>query len=77
MAFIVSKFECIFKMKIPKKIKYKKYRKNKIKGTSQRSSKLRYGSFGLKALNSTRITARQIETIRQTIKKGLKPKGKL
>jgi large subunit ribosomal protein L16 len=64
-------------MKIPKKTKFRKYRKNNIKRTAQRTSKLRYGSFGLKSLNSARITAQQIETIRQTIRRGIRPKGKV
>jgi len=64
-------------MKIPKKTKFRKYRKNNIKGIAQRTSKLRYGSFGLKSLNSARITAQQIETIRQTIQRGIRPKGKV
>ena len=64
-------------MRIPKKTKFRKYRKNNIKRTAQRTSKLRYGSFGLKSLNSARITAQQIETIRQTIRRGIRPKGKV
>lgn len=64
-------------MKIPNKTKFKKCRKNNIKNLAQRTSKLRYGSFGIKALNSARISAKQIETIRQTIIRGIKPKGKL
>lgn len=64
-------------MKIPKKTKFKKYRKNNIKLIAQRTSKLRYGSFGIKALNSARISAKQIETLRQTIRRGIRPKGKI
>ena len=64
-------------MKIPKKTKFKKYRKNNIKSIAYRGSNLQYGSFGLKALTNARITAQQIETIRQTIQRGIKPKGKL
>ena len=64
-------------MKIPKRTKFKKYRKNRIKLTAHRTSKLRYGLFGLKALNSARITAQQIENVRLNIHKGIRPHGKL
>ena len=64
-------------MKIPKRVKFRKYHKNKIKVVADRSSFLRFGSFGLKALESGRITAQQIETIRQAIGRKIRPKGRL
>jgi len=64
-------------MKIPKRLKFRKYHKNKIKVVADRSSALRFGSFGLKAIESGRITAQQIETIRQTIGRKIRPKGRL
>jgi len=74
----VLKFGYTFKyMKIPKRTKYKKYHKNKIKGSTHRSHVLRYGSFGLKALESGRISAQNVETIRQTIGRKIRPKGRL
>jgi len=64
-------------MRIPKQFKYRKHHKQKLKGLAIRCSKLQFGSFGLKALESTRITAQQIETVRQTIGRKIRPKGKL
>ncbi len=64
-------------MKIPKRIKYKKYHKNKIKVVADRTSYLRMGSYGLKALESGRISAQQIETLRQTIGRKIRPRGRL
>ena len=64
-------------MKIPKRVKFRKYHKNKIKVVADRSSHLRFGSFGLKAIESGRISAQQIETVRQTIGRKIRPKGRL
>ena len=64
-------------MKIPKRLKFKKYHKNKIKVVSSKTSFLRFGFFGFKALESGRISAQQIETIRQTIGRNIRPKGRL
>jgi large subunit ribosomal protein L16 len=64
-------------MKVPKRTKYKKYHKNKIKVRSDRTSFLRYGLYGIKALESGRISAQHIETVRQTIGRKIRPKGRL
>jgi large subunit ribosomal protein L16 len=64
-------------MKIPKRVKYRKYHKNKIKVTSDRTSYLRHGSFGLKALEPARISAQHIETARQAIGRKLRPRGRM
>ena len=64
-------------MKIPKRSKYKKYHKNKIKGTDFRSSSLQMGSYGLKAVENGRVSASQIETLRQTIGRKIRPRGRL
>ena len=62
-------------MKIPKKTKYKKYhRLNKnFKKTSSRANKLIYGYWGLKALGGGTISAKQIEAVRQTINRKIRP----
>ena len=66
-------------MKIPKKTKYKKYhRLNKnFKKTSSRANKLIYGYWGLKALGGGTISAKQIEAVRQTINRKIRPAGRL
>jgi large subunit ribosomal protein L16 len=57
---------------IPKKFKYKKYFKGKIKGVDY-NKKLVFGDFGIKADESGRLTPKQIEAARRAIKKIIKP----
>jgi large subunit ribosomal protein L16 len=53
----------------PKKFKFKKHRKGRIKQSLQNKPgfKLKYGSFGLIALEKGKITGRQIEAVRRTL----------
>ena len=64
-------------MKIPKKTKYKKYhRLNKdLSKPSFRKLELSNGFWGLKALEGGKISEKQIESVRQTINKKIKPLG--
>ncbi len=64
-------------MLAPKKIKYRKQQKGRIKGVAQRGNKLNFGDFGLKALGRGRITAQQIEAARIAITRHVKRKGKI
>jgi large subunit ribosomal protein L16 len=61
----------------PKEVKYQKNKKGKIKGIEYSSSKINFGSFALKALEPGRITARQIEAVRQAIYRKIKRRGKV
>lgn len=61
----------------PKKTKFRKAFKGKIHGIAYRGCTLSFGSFGLKALEPERITARQIEAARRTISRAMKRSGKL
>ena len=61
----------------PKKTKYKKVKKGKLNKLEYRTNKLRFGTVGLKAVNSAIVTARQIEASRQAISRKIKKKGKL
>ena len=61
----------------PKKTKFKKTKKGKIRKLEFKASKLQFGSVGLKAVNSGIITARQIEATRQAISRKIKKKGKI
>jgi len=62
----------------PKKSKYKKQKKNfLLKKVTNRNTELTFGTYGLKVLESTRITARQIESVRQNINRSLSRKGKV
>jgi large subunit ribosomal protein L16 len=61
----------------PKRLKYKKIKKGKIRKLELKTNKLQFGNVGLKAINSGIITARQIEATRQAISRKIKKKGKI
>lgn len=61
----------------PKKIKYKKIKKGRLSKFEFKANNLKFGSVGLKALESGLITAKQIEASRQAIVRKMKKKGKL
>jgi large subunit ribosomal protein L16 len=61
----------------PRKTKYKKLRKGKLKKLEFKASTIRFGEFGLKAQVAGMITARQIEAARRTIARKIKRKGKI
>ena len=61
----------------PKKSKYKKVRKGKLKKYTYKADKLNFGTIGLKSLESGLISARQLESARQAIVRKIKRKGKL
>ena len=61
----------------PKKTKYRRMQKGRMKGNSQRGTELAFGSFGIKAQQSAWITGRQIEAARQAITRHMKREGQL
>ena len=61
----------------PKKTKYRKMQKGKIKGNAKRGSQLAFGSFGIKALEECLITGRQIEAARQAVTRYMKREGQI
>lgn len=62
----------------PKKIKFKKLKKNYLANcVEMRSCCLRHGIIGLKALGSFRFTSRQIEALRQCVNRELGRRGKI
>lgn len=61
----------------PKKTKFRKQHKGRIHGTAKGGFTLSYGSFGLKALEPDRLTARQIESARRAISRHMKRQGKV
>lgn len=61
----------------PKRTKYKKIQKGRIKGLSYKGSSLSFGDFGIKALESTWITSRQIEATRIVLSRNVKKNGKI
>ena len=61
----------------PKKTKYRKQQKGKMKGNAQRGHQLAFGSFGIKTLEEAWITGRQIEAARQAITRHMQREGQL
>lgn len=61
----------------PKQIKFKKTKKGKIKKLEFKANNLKFGTIGLKAIESGIISSRQIEAARQTIARKIKRKGKI
>lgn len=61
----------------PKKTKYRKQQKGRMKGNSQRGNQLAFGSFGIKSLEAEWITGRQIEAARQAVTRHMKREGQL
>ena len=61
----------------PKKTKYRKMQKGKMKGNSQRGNQLAFGTFGIKSLESAWITGRQIEAARQAVTRYMKREGQI
>jgi len=61
----------------PKKTKFRKAHKGRIKGEAKGGVDLNFGSYGLKALEPERITARQIESARRAITRHMKRQGRV
>jgi len=61
----------------PKKVKYRKQMKGRIRGTAQRGAVVAFGDYGLQVLESGKITARQIEAARIAMTRHVKRGGKI
>ena len=61
----------------PKKTKFRKMQKGRMRGKAYRGSKVSFGDFGLQALEPGRVSARQIEAARMTIQRKVKRQGQL
>jgi large subunit ribosomal protein L16 len=64
-------------MQQPKRTKYRKAFKGRIKGVAKGGSSLNFGNCGLKALEPDRVTARQIEAARRALTRFLKRQGRV
>ncbi len=64
-------------MLMPKKVKYRKMQRGRMKGKAWRGSSLAFGEYGLKALDPAWVTARQIEAGRVAIARFMKKSGKM
>ena len=61
----------------PKRTKYRKAHKGRIHGAAKGGTTLSFGSYGLKAVEPERVTARQIEAARRAITRHLKRAGRV
>ena len=61
----------------PKRTKYRKAHKGRIHGNAKGGTVLNFGSYGLKALEPERVTARQIEAARRAMTRHMKRAGKV
>ena len=61
----------------PKRVKYRKAQRGRMKGTAQRGSTLSFGDYGLKAMEPVWLTNRQIEAGRVALTRAVKRGGKI
>lgn len=64
-------------MLMPKRVKYRKAQRGRMKGKTKRGATVDFGDFGLKALEPGWITQRQIEAARVTLTRMMKREGKV
>ncbi|MBM3162916.1 MAG: 50S ribosomal protein L16 [Chlorobi bacterium] len=64
-------------MLMPKRVKYRKTQRGRMKGNAGRGTSVSFGSFGLKALEPAWITSRQIEAARVAMNRYMKRDGKI
>lgn len=64
-------------MLIPNRTKYRKVRKDKIRGVATRGNQIAFGTYALQSLGNERITSRQIEAARQAMTRYIKRGGQI
>ncbi len=64
-------------MLMPKRVKYRKQQRGRLKGKASRGNTLEFGDYGLQALEPCWLTARQIEAARRAIVRFVRKSGKL
>jgi large subunit ribosomal protein L16 len=64
-------------MLMPKRVKYRKQMRGRMKGKAQRGAEVHFGDFGLQAMEPGWVSARQIESARRAIVRALKRRGKV
>ena len=60
----------------PKRVKYRKRQRGRLKGLATRGNQVSFGEFGLKAMEGCYLTARQIEAARRAMTRKIKRGGK-
>ncbi len=61
----------------PKRTKYRKVQKGRMKGNSNRGAEIAFGSFGLKSMETVWMTGRQIEAARVALNRYMKREGQV
>ncbi len=61
----------------PKRTKFRKQHKGRIKGIAKGGTDLNFGAYGLKAVEPSRVTARQIEAARRALTRHMKRAGRV
>ena len=64
-------------MLMPKRVKYRKVHRGRMKGKAMRGNELAYGEYGIKALEPCWITSNQIEAARRAMTRAVKRQGKI
>lgn len=64
-------------MLMPKRYKYRKQMRGRMKGKAYRGAEVHFGEYGLQALEPAWITARQIEACRRAMVRAMKRRGKV
>ncbi len=64
-------------MLMPKRVKYRKQMRGRMRGQAKGGTELLNGDFGMRALEPAWITSRQIETVRRVIVRHMKRRGKV
>lgn len=64
-------------MLMPKRVKYRKHHRGRMKGMARRGNKVSFGEYGLQALEPCWMTSRQIEAARRAIVRHVRRSGKL
>ena len=64
-------------MLLPRKVKYRKAQKGKIRGVATRGARITFGEYGLKTLENGLIRANHIETARITVARKMRGVGKM
>ena len=62
---------------MPKRVKYRRQHRGRMKGEAQRGNQLAYGEYGLQALEATWMTANQIEAARRAMTRYIKRGGNI
>jgi len=64
-------------MLMPKRVKWRKQMRGRMRGKAQRGADISFGDFGLQAMEPGWVTARQIEAARRAIVRALRRRGKV